>query len=144
VIVKLPFATDTLAVDLRGLKVRPLEPAAPAGATELPRLIRQALDRPLDGAPLAELAHGRTDATVVVPDATRRIELAAVLPVVLERLARAGVPDRRVSVLVACGTHPPLSDGSLAVKLQIPAGLKENVYRIINSITNGSAEIQEK
>lgn len=36
-----------------------------------------------------------------------------------------------------------LSDGSLAAKLQIPAGLKENVYRIINSITNGSAEIQE-
>jgi hypothetical protein len=114
VIVKLPYAADTLAVDLRGLRVRPLAPAAPPGAPDLPRLVGRALDRPLGGPPLVELARGRPDATVVVPDATRSIELAEVLPAVLERLARAGVPDRRVSVLVACGTHPALDDGSLA------------------------------
>ena len=147
-IVKLPFATDTLAVDLRGLKVRPLEPAAPPGATDLPRLVRQALDRPLGGAPLAELAHGRTDATVVVPDATRKIELAAVLPVVLERLARAGVPDRRVSVLVACGTHPPLADGPLASLVgALPSGIRilqhdardESALVRVGSFADGSA-----
>ncbi len=37
-----------------------------------------------------------------------------------------------------------LSDGSLSAKLTIPAGLKENVYRIINALTNGNAIIEEK
>ena len=123
-IVKLPFGTDTLAVDLRGLKVRPLEPAAPPGASDLRRLVGAALDRPLGGSPLVELARGRRDATVVVPDATRRIELAAVLPGVLERLARAGVPDRRVSLLVACGTHPAPGEACLASLVgPLPSGV---------------------
>ncbi len=147
-IVKLPFAGDTLAVDLRGLKVRPLDPAAPHGASDLPRLVGWALDRPLGGATLAELAHGRTDATVVVPDATRKIELATVLPVVLQRLARAGVPDRRVSVLVACGTHPPLDEGSLASLVgPLPSGIRvmqhdardDGALVRVGSLADGSA-----
>ena len=147
-IVKLPFAGDTLAVDLRGLKVRPLDPAAPHGASDLPRLVGWALDRPLGGATLAELAHGRTDATVVVPDATRKIELATVLPVVLQRLARAGVPDRRVSVLVACGTHPPLDQGSLASLVgPLPSGIRvmqhdardDGALVRVGSLADGSA-----
>lgn len=37
-----------------------------------------------------------------------------------------------------------LSDGSLSAKLVVPAGLKENVYKIINSITGGEAQIEER
>ena len=124
-IVKLPFASDALAVDLRGLRVRPLASTAPPGAPDLRQLVGRALDRPLDGPPLVELARGRPDATVVVPDATRRIELAAVLPAFLARLARAGLPDRRVSVLVACGTHPVLDEAALAsIVGPLPAGMR--------------------
>ena len=37
-----------------------------------------------------------------------------------------------------------LNDGSLQMKIQFPAGLKEDVYRKINAITNGSAIIKEE
>lgn len=37
-----------------------------------------------------------------------------------------------------------LSDGSLSAKLVMPAGLKENAYKILNSITGGEAKIEEK
>ena len=37
-----------------------------------------------------------------------------------------------------------LSDGSLSARLVVPAGLKENVYKILNSITGGEAKIEEK
>ena len=113
-IVKLPFGPDTLALDLRGLRVRPLTPGAVAGAPDPARLAGLALDRPLDGPALVELARGRADATVVVPDATRRIELAAVLPAILARLTRAGIPEDRIRVLVACGTHPGIAPAALA------------------------------
>ncbi len=106
-IVRLPFGPDALAIDLRGLRIRSMAPAAPPGPASLPLLVGQALDRPLEGPPLVDLARGRRDATIVVPDATRRVALPEVLPAVLARLAKAGVPLDRVTVMVACGTHPP-------------------------------------
>jgi ribosome maturation protein SDO1 len=36
------------------------------------------------------------------------------------------------------------NDGSLVVRLSIPAGMKEDIYRKINSMTAGSANITEK
>jgi nickel-dependent lactate racemase len=124
VIVKLPSGSEALAVDLRGLRVRPLAPSAPPGARDLPRLVGAELDRPLEGRPLSELARGRSEATIVVPDATRKVELPAVLPAVLTRLARAGIEGGRVTVLVACGTHPPAAASALASLVGLlPAGV---------------------
>ncbi len=37
-----------------------------------------------------------------------------------------------------------LTDGSLYVKIVVPAGLKESIYRKINSITEGNANITEE
>ncbi len=36
-----------------------------------------------------------------------------------------------------------LADGSLVVKITIPAGLKENVYRRLGNLTEGNAKIEE-
>ena len=36
-----------------------------------------------------------------------------------------------------------LSDGSLAVKIKIPGGLKENVYRRLGALTEGNVRIEE-
>jgi len=105
VIVKFPFADDHLALDLRGFRVLALAPNAPAGR-DAQTLAAHALDVPLSGLPLVEIARGRKTATVVVPDATRKASLPAVLPAVLDRLRRAGIEDSSVVVLVANGTHP--------------------------------------
>jgi nickel-dependent lactate racemase len=114
VIVKLPFGEDAVAVDLRGLRVRALRPSAPPGHGDVARLVAATLDRPVEGPPLVERARNAQDATVVVPDATRAVGLPTVLPAVLARLARAGVDGSRTTVLVACGTHPAVSERELA------------------------------
>jgi nickel-dependent lactate racemase len=44
--------------------------------------------------------------TVIVPDATRKASLPEVLPVVIERLRRAGIEDGAITILTANGTHP--------------------------------------
>jgi nickel-dependent lactate racemase len=64
------------------------------------------LDQPLAGPALGDIAHGLKSATVIVPDATRKASLSEVLPVVIERLQRAGIDDGAITVLVANGTHP--------------------------------------
>lgn len=147
-IVKLPSGGDVLAVDLRGLRVRPLAPSAPPGARDLARLVSAALDRPLQGPTLAELARGRSDATIVVPDATRKVELPAVVPPVLARLARAGIPSDRATVLVACGTHPPADAAALADLVgALPEGVRvvqhdardDSALLTVGSLADGAA-----
>jgi nickel-dependent lactate racemase len=91
-----------------------LEPGAPRGAADPGRVIARAVDFPLDGPPLDELARGRQSAVIVVPDATRRADLPRILPVVLSRLLAAGVPRAATTVLVACGTHPQEPDDRIA------------------------------
>ncbi|MCW8985044.1 MAG: lactate racemase domain-containing protein, partial [Thermoanaerobaculales bacterium] len=111
-IVKLPFATDRLALDLRGFRVRALRPSAPA-SRDAGALTADALDTPLSGPSLVDIARGRKSATVIVPDATRKASLSEALPVVIERLLRAGISDAAITVLVANGTHPAV--GSEAI-----------------------------
>ncbi|HUK14089.1 MAG TPA: lactate racemase domain-containing protein [Thermoanaerobaculaceae bacterium] len=113
-ILKLPYGRGTIVADLRGLHCQELKPSAPHHATPLAALAVAALDRPTEGPSLAELARGRRRATVLVPDATRKTALHEVLPPVLERLAGSGVAAASTTVLVACGTHPPVDPDALA------------------------------
>ena len=123
-IVKLPFATDRLALDLRGFRVRALTPSAPSDC-DAGRLASAALDRPLAGQPLFDIARGRKTATVIVPDATRKSSLREVLPVVIERLRRAGIEDSAITVLVANGTHPAVGLEAVASLVgPLPASIR--------------------
>lgn len=105
-ILRLRYGTRVLTADLRGLRCQELKPATPRTVPPLSELVRRALDRPLAGPPLAELATGRKGPVILVPDATRSASLPQVLPAVFERLDRAGVILDHATVLVACGTHP--------------------------------------
>jgi nickel-dependent lactate racemase len=67
--------------------------------------IRAALHAPVAGAPLCALAEGAQRVVVVFPDLTRPMPNRTVLPPLLDELARAGVPDDRVTLLCATGTH---------------------------------------
>lgn len=121
-IVKLRYGDDRVNVDLRGLRVRPLAPAAPAGQPDPAALVAAALDSPLAGSDLAALARGARTATVVVPDATRNAALPQILPIVLARLLSAGIEPDAITLLVATGTHPPVGRQSVAELVGTLAG----------------------
>ncbi len=124
-IVKLPYGAEEIALDLRGLRVRALRPGAPAGHTDAHALVGAALDTPLAGPPLVELARNRRSATVIVPDATRKMGLPSVLPAVIERLLHGGIDGSAITVLVACGTPPESGDvGVQELVGPLPAGTK--------------------
>jgi nickel-dependent lactate racemase len=124
-ILRLPYGRGALTADLRGLHCHELRPATPRRVAPLPDLLAEALDRPLEGPSLAELARGRRHVTVLLPDATRKIPLPEILPPVFDRLGRADVKPTAVTLLVACGTHPPVDAKSLASLLgPVPEGVR--------------------
>lgn len=75
--------------------------------------IEQALDAPVAGPPLVELARGRTSAAISVCDITRPAPNRLTLPPILERLERAGIPRERTTILIATGLHRPATDAEL-------------------------------
>ncbi len=81
------------------------EPTRLPDLADLPAALAAALDAPLGAPPLAELARGVHSVAVVVPDATRDCPVATLLPPVLDRLARAGLADERIDIVVGCGLH---------------------------------------
>ncbi|MFV2071288.1 MAG: lactate racemase domain-containing protein [Thermoanaerobaculales bacterium] len=124
-IVNIPFGSGRVPLDLRGLRVRALRPAAPAGSSNPGGLVGEALANPLDGSPLAERARGRRTATVVVPDATRKAALPSVLPEIIRNLRRGGIEEERITILVACGTHPGVGGDAVGRLLgPLPSGVQ--------------------
>jgi len=125
VILRLPYGRGTLTADLRGLHCHELRPATPRRVAPVTDLTAEALDHPAEGPPLTKLARGRHRVTVLVPDATRKVPLSETLPLVFDRLVRAGVEAKGVTVLVACGTHPRADAGSLASLIgPVPEGVR--------------------
>lgn len=93
--------------------VRPIRGGRPLEPEEQERALGDAIESPS----LLELARGRRDAAVAVEDLTRPARLAEILPPVLGTLRRAGIPDRRIRILVGVGGHAPLDRPALSKKL---------------------------
>ncbi len=100
-----------LAYGLHGTSVEVPEAAdviLPVDAPALPdeaEAVRTALARPVAGSALRALVGSARRVAVVFPDLTRPMPNRTVLPPLLDEVAQAGVPDDRVTLLCATGTH---------------------------------------
>jgi lactate racemase len=78
----------------------------PYPEADLETAYRHALDHPIDAPPLRELVRPGERVTITVSDITRawqRNDLT--LPILLETLNAAGVPDDNVTIVIAVGGH---------------------------------------
>jgi len=72
-------------------------------------LLRQALAAPIGTARLRALARPGQKVAIVTSDLTRPCPSERLLPLVLDELAAAGVPDGDVMVVAALGLHLPMT-----------------------------------
>jgi len=84
-------------------------PPVPDPAAE----IRRALREPVGARPLVEDARGAKQVVIVADDLTRPTPNALILPILLDEFNQAGVPDARIRVLVALGTHRAMTPSEL-------------------------------
>ena len=79
---------------------QPVEPCR-----DLPAEIKRALAEPFDCPPLSSLAQPGETVVILVEDHTRPTPTADLLPPVLEALARAGVREADITIMITHGTH---------------------------------------
>lgn len=82
-----------------------------ANAVDFPkRTVREhiecALDHPIGAGPIEEAVTPGDKVCIIISDTTRRWQQpSAYLPVLVERLNKAGIPDQDILILCATGTH---------------------------------------
>jgi len=89
-----------------------LEPSGGRPVEDLPAEVARLLQNPTAGPSLEEIvsANKPKTAAVIVNDMTRSTPSAEMLPPLLAELERLGVPASGITIVVATGTHRPMSD----------------------------------
>jgi nickel-dependent lactate racemase len=79
--------------------------SAPIETPDGAGLIRQALDNPIDSPPLSEIVSRGDKVAVIASDSTRATRSEVFLPILVDELNSAGVPDGDIAIVVALGIH---------------------------------------
>lgn len=91
--------------------------------------LEAAFDSPIASPPLAELARGKRSAAISICDITRPAPNRLVLPPLLRRLERAGVPRENITILIATGLHRPATQAEIR---EICGEETAAAYRVLN------------
>lgn len=105
---ELSFAVPT-GSPVAVLAPRPAAPVADARAE-----IRRALEQPIAAPPLREAAASARSAVILADDLTRQTPSHLIIPALLDELNAAGLADEQVTVLIALGTHRPMTPAEIA------------------------------
>ena len=83
--------------------------------------IENALDSPFGVPPIGDLLGNlkveSIKAAVIIDDDSRPTPTAAILPIVLGRIEKAGVKTENITIVIALGTHPPMSEEAVIRKV---------------------------
>ena len=88
-----------------GIRVERIEPAASSAPGTAGQIIRRALESPIESASLREMARGKRSAAILIPGKDRVAAAHIYVPLLLGELNAAGIPDERIEVFLATGTH---------------------------------------
>jgi len=136
--VRLDYGRTGLTVTLPDdVGVSVLEPQKGTPLQDPSGAVAEAVAHPIATKPLAELARGRRDATVVISDKTRPIPYGLVLPPVLSAIEAGGIPRERIEILVATGLHRANTPDELAAMTSPDIVAR---YRIRNHVARDAAQ----
>ncbi|AFM40016.1 hypothetical protein Desaci_0971 [Desulfosporosinus acidiphilus SJ4] len=110
--VNLAFGKEMLKFELPSeVKIQQIEAKKSQPITNIEESIRHVLAHPLGTAPLREVVNSGDKVVIIVSDITRLwVRTDVFLPVLLDVLNEAGIPDQDISIVTATGDHRLQSD----------------------------------
>jgi lactate racemase len=126
----LAFGRTGLPVDLpTGFQYQVLEARSAIPLPDPAAALEAALDNPVGSPTLIDRARGKSSAAISVCDITRPAPNRQVLPPVLGRLEKAGIPKDKVTILIATGLHRPATQAEIH---EIVGDEIASRYRVVN------------
>jgi nickel-dependent lactate racemase len=92
-------------------------------------IIERAFAQPIGSAPLFQILKGHQAVLIIVDDYSRNTPVKIILPRLFKELERGGIEPSHINILVALGTHRPMTEDEMVKKFgeEIPKR-----YRILN------------
>jgi lactate racemase len=112
--IDLPYGGEIVSVDIPVSNLRSvLSPNAADAVESLDDEIRRAMAEPIKAPRLRDAARNARDVLIIADDMTRLTPVDRIIPHVLNELNEAGVEDEQVTVMIALGTHRPMTDAEI-------------------------------
>jgi nickel-dependent lactate racemase len=130
-IIQLPGQDGSLSFDLPDAYLgeivtpRPVTPASDPKA-----LIRGALAQPIGTPPLHRILKPGLKVSLIIDDVSRETPTGMLLSPVLAELGRAGIHNEDISIVIALGTHRPMTQSEIVQK--VGSGIAK-AFQIINT-----------
>jgi nickel-dependent lactate racemase len=113
-VARLKYGRGEITTELdRALRVKSIAPPKTKAAADAVGLLARALDEPVASATLADLAVGKRQVVISIPDVTRPPVARLVLPEVIATLTASGVGLHNISIFIASGSHAGSSEDDL-------------------------------
>ena len=92
-------------------------PHAAAASDNPEQVVRKALESPIDSPRLRDIATRAKSALILVDDITRETPAGLLVPLIMEELKIGGIGAAAVQVMIALGTHRPMTPAEVEAKL---------------------------
>jgi nickel-dependent lactate racemase len=118
---KIPYVNRILEAEIpdRNL-VFDVSPGNVPPAPDFDATLRAALSHPIGTPPLRDLVKAGQRVIIVSDDNTRPTPTRRIIPLLLDSLNQAGIPDRDIQVIISSGTHRAMTDAELDEKYGAP------------------------
>lgn len=128
--IDLPYGDGILSFEIdKGVLGEVVAPRLVKTAPDADAEIRYALERPIGSPPLSDLVHHGQKIAIVIDDITRQTPTQLILPPILHCLKVAGIEQEAVKIVVALGTHRPMTESEIHEKV---GSAIANEYHIVN------------
>jgi lactate racemase len=119
VTVSVPYGQGKLSCSIPRQNLGEILEPLPVEAPEAGQAARvaEALDNPIGAPPLEKTVKPSDRVALIVDDLTRPTPLRLILPEVLRRISAAGVPAERVRIIIALGTHRPMTTAEIEKRI---------------------------
>jgi lactate racemase len=134
----LPYGDDILELQIADRYIGAIvTPKRMVGASEPEDLILDAMENPTGSADLARMVRPGQRVAVIVDDVSRETPANLILPHVLGRLLNGGIKQADIRVVIALGTHRPMTQAEIIAKIGSEVA---QTYRVVNTPCSSESE----
>jgi nickel-dependent lactate racemase len=135
----LPYGKGSLPVTIQDSYLGSVaQPGPVKPASDVQKLIQEAVNHPIGSPPLTRLVHPGQRIAIITDDFTRKTPVAKILPVILDLLKSSGIEKKQIQIIVALGTHRPMTTDELELKMGAEIMAQ---YEVINQPSDNQNEM---
>ena len=112
--ISLPYGTRQVSFNVPdGVFTRMYDPVACAPAADFDAEIVQAIDNPVGSPDFDDIVRNAKKINIIADDMTRPTPVNRILPILAGRLAKVGVKDEQIKIIIALGSHRYMTEDEL-------------------------------